>query len=118
MRQRHGAGPALPRNAARPPRRDDEPCIVGLAVAPDSSYDYASAILETIDYLAGVEPAKAEEFSGEIDPWRIHAELKQLVAKRARWDDVFGHVAMLFKQSRAWSPLGFANFGRKVAGLR
>ena len=61
--------------------------------------------------LAGVEPAKAEEFSGEIDPWRIHAELKQLVAKRARWDDVFGHVAMLFKQSRAWIPLGFASFG-------
>jgi len=24
---------------------------------------------------------------------------------------VFGHVAMLFKQSRAWEPLGFASFG-------
>ncbi len=61
--------------------------------------------------LAAVEPVKAEEFSGEIDPWRIHAELKQLVEKRARWDAVFGHVAMLFKQSRAWTPLGFASFG-------
>ena len=24
---------------------------------------------------------------------------------------MFGHVAMLFKQSRAWEPLGFASFG-------
>jgi len=30
--------------------------------------------------------------------------------KRARWDEVFGHVAALFKQSRAWEPLGFASF--------
>jgi hypothetical protein len=47
----------------------------------------------------------------EIDPWRIDAELKQLVAKRTGWDEVFGHVAMLFKRSRAWEPLGFASFG-------
>jgi len=61
--------------------------------------------------LAMVDPLKAEEFSGEIDPWRIDAELKGLVEKRAHWDEVFGHVAMLFKTSRAWEPLGFTSFG-------
>jgi len=61
--------------------------------------------------LAAVEPVNAEEFSGEIDPWRIDAELKRLTEKRTRWDEVFGHVAMLFKTSRAWEPLGFASFG-------
>ena len=61
--------------------------------------------------LAAVDPLKAEQFSGEIDPWRIDAELKGLVERRAHWDEVFGHVAMLFKTSRAWEPLGFASFG-------
>jgi len=61
--------------------------------------------------LAAVEPLKAEQFGGEIDPWRIDAELKRLVEKRTRWDEVFGHVAMLFKRSRAWEPLGFASLG-------
>jgi len=61
--------------------------------------------------LAAVDPLKAVQFSGEIDPWRIDAELKGLVEKRRCWDEVFGHVAMLFKTSRAWEPLGFASFG-------
>src|SRR5438270_8706559 len=61
--------------------------------------------------LVAVDPVKAEQFSGEIDPWRIDAELKGLVERRAHWDEVFGHVAMLFKRSRAWEPLGFASFG-------
>ncbi len=61
--------------------------------------------------LAAVQPLKAPQSSGEIDPWRIDAELKGLLEKRTRWDEVFGHVAMLFKQSRAWEPLGFASFG-------
>ena len=61
--------------------------------------------------LAKVGPVKAEEFSGETDPWRIDAELKHFVEKRSRWDQVFGRAAMLFKRSRAWVPLGFASFG-------
>jgi len=62
--------------------------------------------------LAVVDPVRAEQFSGEIDPWRIDAELKQLQEKRSHWDEAFGHVAMLFKGSRAWEPLGFASFGQ------
>src|SRR2546421_90488 len=49
--------------------------------------------------LAKVGPVKAEEFSGETDPWRIDAELKHFVEKRSRWDQVFGRAAMLFKRS-------------------
>jgi len=61
--------------------------------------------------LAAVDPLKAPQSGGELDPWRIYAELKGLVGKRNRWDEVFGHVAMLFKKGRAWEPLGFASFG-------
>jgi hypothetical protein len=60
--------------------------------------------------LVAVDPLKAIEFSGEIDPWRIDAELKRLVEMRNRWDEVFGHVARLFKRYGAWDPLDFVNF--------
>jgi hypothetical protein len=33
------------------------------------------------------------------------------VEKRARWDEVFGPVALLFKTTRAWDPLDYASFG-------
>ena len=56
--------------------------------------------------LAAVDALKAPQSSGEIDPWRIDAELKRHLEKRARWDEVFGQVATLFRQSRAWEPLG------------
>src|SRR2546428_11101196 len=29
---------------------------------------------------------------------------------RNRWDEVFGHIATLFKCSGAWEPLGFVDF--------
>jgi hypothetical protein len=61
--------------------------------------------------LVAVDPLQAVEFSGEIDPWRIDAELKRLVNMRNRWDEVFGHIAMLFKQCGAWEPLQFVDFG-------
>ncbi len=61
--------------------------------------------------LARVEPLEAPHSNDEIDPWRIDAELKGHLEKRRRWDEVFGRVAMIFKRSRAWEPLGFASFG-------
>ena len=62
--------------------------------------------------LVAVDPLQAVEFSGEIDPWRIDAELKRLMEMRNRWDEVFGHIAMLFKQCGGWEPLEFADFGQ------
>ena len=63
-------------------------------------------------HLAEVQPLEAEPFSGEIDPWRIDAELKEFVEKRARWDEVFGPVALLFNKTRAWDTLEYASFGQ------
>ena len=63
-------------------------------------------------HLADVRPLEAEQFSGEIDPWRIDAELKGFVEKRARWDEVFGPVALLFNKTRAWDTLEYASFGQ------
>ncbi|HTO96419.1 MAG TPA: HNH endonuclease signature motif containing protein [Myxococcales bacterium] len=60
--------------------------------------------------LVAVDPLQAVEFSGEIDPFRIDAELKNLTAMRNRWDEVFGHVALIFKRCGAWDPLDFASF--------
>src|SRR5207248_3027074 len=60
--------------------------------------------------LVAVDPLQAVEFSGEIDPWRIDAELKRLMEMRNRWDEVFGHIATLFKRCGAWEPLGFVDF--------
>src|SRR5438445_8483843 len=61
--------------------------------------------------LTVVQPLKAPESCEKIDPWRIDAELKGHLEKRRRWDEVFGHVATIFKRSRTWEPLGFASFG-------
>jgi hypothetical protein len=61
--------------------------------------------------LVAVEPLQPIDFSGDIDPWRIDAELKALMEMRNRWDDVFGYVALLFKRAGAWEPLEFTDFG-------
>jgi len=61
--------------------------------------------------LTAVNPLRAPHSEEKVDPWRIDAELKGHLEKRRRWDEVFGHVATIFKRSRAWDPLGFASFG-------
>jgi len=74
---------------------------------PEDDLDRSKKLLEKENrqwLTRGRRTGQSRRFSGEIDPWRIHAELKQLVEKRARWTPCSGHVAMLFKQSRAWTP--------------
>jgi HNH endonuclease len=63
-------------------------------------------------WLDTVEPLRAPEFSGEIDPWRIDDELRGLVERRDGWDDALGNVAAIFRSSGAWEQLGFANFAQ------
>jgi hypothetical protein len=63
-------------------------------------------------HLAAVDPVKGPEFSGEVDPWKIGAELKGLVGMRDRWDEVLGKVALEFKRARAWEILSFGRFGQ------
>ncbi|MGZ6125460.1 MAG: hypothetical protein ACXWLR_10910, partial [Myxococcales bacterium] len=62
--------------------------------------------------LVAVDPLQSIEFSGDSDTFRIDAELKGLVEMRNRWDEVFGHIAMLFKQHGAWEELEFVDFGQ------
>jgi hypothetical protein len=47
-----------------------------------------------------------------VDPWRIDAELKGVIAMRDRWDEVLGKVALELKRTRAFEVLRFANFGQ------
>jgi len=61
--------------------------------------------------LAKATPVQAPAESGEIDPWRLDRELKQLLEKRRRWDQAFGQLVMLFQSIKGWHHLGFASFG-------
>ena len=40
----------------------------------------------------------------------LDAELRRLAAQRERWDEVFGHLAMLFRKLGGWRRLDFASF--------
>ena len=70
--------------------------------------------------LVAVDPVKGLEFSGEVDPWRIDAELKHLVGMRDCWDEVLGKLALEFNRTRAFEILKFArealDVGRRVSG--
>lgn len=47
----------------------------------------------------------------ETDSSLLDAELRRLASLRARWDDVFGHLAMLMQTLGLWRDAGFASFG-------
>jgi len=46
----------------------------------------------------------------EEDAWLLHAELRRLAALRKRWDEVFGHLALLFRTLGLWRDARFASF--------
>jgi hypothetical protein len=105
----YGAHPAPPENAS-----DDAMDQVRWRTKCEDEMESLKERLEQetrlwADFVA-VDPLRAVEFSGEIDPWRIDAELKRLMEMRNRWDEVFGHIAMLFKRCGAWESLGFVDF--------
>jgi hypothetical protein len=105
----YGAHPA-------PPEDDDGCDDVELKQKCESEIDSLKERLERETRLwadlVKVDPLEAVEFSGEIDPWRIDAELKRFVEMRNRWDEVFGFVAALFNRCRAWERLEFVDFGQ------
>jgi hypothetical protein len=59
----------------------------------------------------GPVPAPGTDFDAETDPRRLDEELRRLAALRDRWDEVLGHVAMVFCAMDGWRRLGFASFG-------
>jgi hypothetical protein len=42
---------------------------------------------------------------------RLDSDLRRLVSLRARWDETFGHLALLLRQNGLWRDLQFATFG-------
>ncbi|MFL5309142.1 MAG: HNH endonuclease [Myxococcales bacterium] len=64
------------------------------------------AFLDQIGPVAAPGP----DFEEEADPWRVDEELRRLAALRDRWDEVLGHLAMLFCAMDGWRRAGFASF--------
>jgi HNH endonuclease len=65
------------------------------------------AFLSKVDPVAAPEPT----LDAETDPQRIDEELQRRSKMRDRWDEVFGHLAMLFRRIDGWRFVGFASFG-------
>jgi hypothetical protein len=63
-------------------------------------------------FLDRAEPVAAPGAeTTETDPWELDAELRRLAGLRARWDEAFGHLAMLFRMLGLWRDAQFASFG-------
>jgi hypothetical protein len=45
-----------------------------------------------------------------FDPRLLDSELRRLAGLRDRWDEVFGHLAMLFRAAGGWRRASFASF--------
>src|SRR4051794_5608625 len=63
-------------------------------------------------FLDRLEPVKAPDLDPDAarDPHLLDAELRRLAALRERWDEIFGHLAMLLRAMDGWRRLGFASF--------
>jgi len=64
------------------------------------------AFLDQVGPVAAPGPS----LDAETDPRRLDEELRRLADLRARWDEVFGHLAMLFRAMDGWRRMGFASF--------
>jgi hypothetical protein len=63
-------------------------------------------------FLDRPEPIEAPDLhpDAERDLHLLDAELRRLADLRERWDEVFGHLAMLLRAVDGWRRLGFASF--------
>jgi hypothetical protein len=62
-------------------------------------------------WLEAVEPVAAPDL-GEMQPRALDARLRELVAGRESWDEIFGILALGFVQRRLATKLGFAGLGQ------
>jgi HNH endonuclease len=62
--------------------------------------------LEKVDPVAAPVPSQP----AEENAWLLDAELRRLAALRKRWDEVFGHLAMVFRMLGLWRDARFASF--------
>ncbi|HZR11550.1 MAG TPA: hypothetical protein VFA79_23390, partial [Myxococcales bacterium] len=92
----YGAHPAPPEDAGHAASPED----AGDGAMDDATWrrecaDELDSLKERLEQetrlwadLVAVDPLRGIEFSGEIDPWRIDAELKRLMEMCKRWDEV------------------------------
>jgi hypothetical protein len=62
--------------------------------------------------LAEAEPVEAPAESFEFDAKHLDTLLRRRVAQRDRWEESFGHLAMLMRRTRGWEILEFASFAQ------
>jgi hypothetical protein len=63
-------------------------------------------------FLDDPRPVEAPSIdpAATLDPRLLDSELRRLAALRDRWDEVFGHLAMLFRAVDGWRRANFASF--------
>jgi hypothetical protein len=66
-------------------------------------------------FLEGPAPVAATADLVHEDPSVLDAELQRLAKLRDRWNEVFGHLAMLFRMLGLWRDAQFASFGHYCA---
>ncbi|MFL5394593.1 MAG: HNH endonuclease, partial [Myxococcales bacterium] len=93
-------------------------------LAPGAHEDLAGPLQEWLErenaqwaFLDRPDPVEAPELSTDTrhDPQRFDAELRRLAILRDRWDEVFGHLAMVFRAMHGWRRLDFASFEHYTA---
>jgi hypothetical protein len=100
------------------PDPEEEPPPRSAASALDGWLEGAKAWVEQEyrqwEFLERVEPFPApdeEPADAKTDPFLLDEDLRRLAALRDRWDEVFGHVAMLLRMCGLWRDMQFASFG-------
>jgi hypothetical protein len=75
------------------------------------------------EFLESIEPCPAPATALDdgalpgprADPFRLDEDLLRLAGVRARWDEVFGHVAMLLRMCGVWRDMHFVSFAHYCA---
>jgi HNH endonuclease len=78
-------------------------CLEPLGESLDEQVAYWSSLVRVPLLAAPVEPEERE-------PHAIHAQLVRHLRKRAGWDRVFGHLALVMKHTRGCEIAGFHSF--------
>jgi len=94
---------------------ENEDAILHASVAPpwlEPLKAWLEQETEQWSFLDRVEPAALPVPSEPVeeDAWLLDAELRRLAELRRRWDEVFGHLAMLFRMLGLWRDARFASF--------
>jgi len=66
-------------------------------------------------FLDRVEAVAAPPLHHTVDPRALDTELRRLSGLRDRWDQVFGHLALVFRALKGWRRLSFASFDHYCA---